>query len=69
MDMRALGILNSRTMRFIFWAAVIALAVNAIRIHQRVLKAELLPAKVVPYTVVLQEFACNETVQPSLVLS
>ena len=55
--MRALGILNSRTMRFIFWAAVIALAVNAIRIQQRVLKAELLPAKVVPYTVVLQDFA------------
>ncbi len=54
--MRTLSILNSRTMRFIFWAAVIALTVNAFRIHQPTLKAALLPAKVVPYTVVLQEF-------------
>jgi hypothetical protein len=35
---------------------VIALTANASRIHLLTLKAALLPAKVVPYTVVLQEF-------------
>jgi hypothetical protein len=44
---------------YIFWALVIALTVNAFRIHFLTLKAAkaaLLPAKVVPYTVVPQEF-------------
>ena len=44
-------------MALIFLALVIALAVNAFRIHLPSLKADLLPAKVVPYTVVLEEFA------------
>ena len=48
--------LNRRFVAYIFWALAIALAVNAFRIHQTTLKAALLPAKVVPYTVVLQEF-------------
>ncbi len=69
--MRALGILNSRAMRFIFWAAVIALAVNAFRIHQPTLKAAFLPSKVVPYTVVLQELALQRdgTAVPSFKLT
>jgi hypothetical protein len=47
---------NRRFVAYIFWAFVIALAVNAFRIHQPTLRAALLPAKAVPYTVVLQEF-------------
>jgi len=41
---------------YVFLALLIALTVNAFRIHQPTLKAALLPTKVVPYTVVLQEF-------------
>src|SRR5579859_6802078 len=57
-----------RLVAYIFWAFVIALTVNAFRIHQRTLKAALLPAKAVPYTVVLQEFWLNRdgTVVPSV---
>jgi hypothetical protein len=47
---------NKRVVAYIFWALVIALTVNAFRIHQPTLKAALLPTEVVPYTVVLQEF-------------
>jgi len=47
---------NRRVVAYIFCALAIALAVNAFRIHQPTSKAALLPAKVVPYTVVLEEF-------------
>jgi hypothetical protein len=57
--MRMRNTFSKRVVRYIFWAMVIALAVNAFRIQLPTLKAAkaaLLPAKVVPYTVVLQEF-------------
>jgi hypothetical protein len=56
---------------YIFWALVIALTVNAFRIHQPTLKAALLPAKAVPYTVVLQEFQLQRdgTAVPSFKLT
>ena len=54
--MRTWNPFNRRVVACIFWALVIALTANAFRIHQPTLKAALLPAKVVPYTVVLQEF-------------
>lgn len=54
--MRTWNAFNRRVLAYIFWALVIALTLNAFRIHQPALKAALLPAKVVPYTVVLQEF-------------
>lgn len=54
--MRTLDIFKNPIMRFIFWAAVIGLALNAVRIHFPTLKAAFPPTKVVPYTVVLQEF-------------
>ena len=62
---------NTRVVAYIFWASVIALTVNAFRIHHPTLKAVLLPAKVVPYTVVLQEFALQRdgTVVPSFRLT
>jgi hypothetical protein len=72
MDMRTLGIFKSPIMRFIFWAAaLIGLALSAVRIQQGHLRAELLPAKVVPYTVVLQEFALQRdgTAVPSFKLT
>ena len=50
------SIFNGFTLRIIFLAAVIGLAINAFRIHQPTLKAAPLSGKVVPYTVVLQEF-------------
>lgn len=55
--MRPLTIFNGITLRIIFLAAVIGLALNPIRIHQPTLKAALLPAGVVPYTVALQDFS------------
>lgn len=55
--MRTWNASNRRVVAYIFWALVIALTVNAFRIHLPPLKAALLPAKVVPYTVVLQDFA------------
>ena len=55
--MRIWNAFNRRVVGYVFWALVIALAVNAFRIHRPTLRAaQLLPAKVVPYTVVLQEF-------------
>src|SRR5882724_6269274 len=62
---------NRRVVAYIFWALVIALTVNAFRIYQPALKAALLPAKVVPYTVVLQEFALQRhgTAVPSFRLT
>jgi hypothetical protein len=57
--MRTWNAFNRRVVAFIFWALVIALTVNAFHIHLstlRAAKAGVLPAKVVPYTVVLQEF-------------
>lgn len=57
--MRMWNAFNKRVVAYIFWALVIALTVNAFRIQLSTLKAAkaaLLPAKVVPYTVVLQEF-------------
>jgi hypothetical protein len=54
--MRTWNAFNRRVVALIFLALVIALAANASRIHQPTLKAALLPAKVVPYTVVLEEF-------------
>ena len=54
--MRTWNASKRRVVAYIFWASVIALTVNAFRIHQPTLKAALLPAKVVPHTVVLQEF-------------
>lgn len=69
--MRTLDIFKSPIMRFIFWAAVIGLALSAVRIHQADLRAQLLPAKVVPYTVVLQEFQLQRdgTAVPSFKLT
>jgi len=55
--MRMWNSFNRRVVAYIFGALVIALTVNAFRIHLPALKAAVLPAKVVPYTVVLQEFA------------
>lgn len=55
--MRTWNPFNGRVVAYIFWALVIALTVNAFRIHLPTLKAAVLGAKVVPYTVVLQEFA------------
>jgi hypothetical protein len=54
--MRTWNAFNRRVAAYIFLALVIALTVNAFRIHLPNLKAALLPDKVVPYTVVLQEF-------------
>lgn len=54
--MRPPSIFNGLTLRIIFLAAVAGLAINAARIHQPDLKAAVLPAGVVPYTVVLQDF-------------
>src|SRR6266567_5117463 len=54
--MRTWNAFSRPVVTYIFWGLVIALTVNAFRIHQPALKAALLPAKVVPYTVVLQEF-------------
>ena len=54
--MRTWNAFNRRVVALIFLALVIALTVNASRIHLPTLKAALLPAKAVPYTVVLQEF-------------
>ena len=69
--MRTWNGFNRRVVAYIFWALVIALTVNAFRIHQPTLKAALLPAKVVPYTVVLQEFALQRdgTAVPSFRLT
>jgi hypothetical protein len=50
------NVFNKRVVAYVFWALVIALAVSAFRIHQPTLKAALLPAKAVPYTVVLEVF-------------
>jgi hypothetical protein len=55
--MRTRNAFNRRVVALIFLALVIALTANASRIHLPTLKAALLPAKVVPYTVVLEEFA------------
>src|SRR5262249_1167642 len=57
--MRIRNAFNKPVVAYIFWAFVIALTANAFRIHLSALKAAkaaLLPARVVPYTVVLQEF-------------
>ncbi len=54
--MRAWNGFNRRVVTYFFWVLVIALAVNAFRIHEPTLRAALLPPKVVPYTAVLQEF-------------
>jgi hypothetical protein len=54
--MRTRNAFNRRVVALIFLALVIALTANASRIHLPTLKAALLPAEVVPYTVVLQEF-------------
>jgi len=54
--MRTWNPFNGRVVAYIFWALVLALTVNAFRINQPTLKAALLPAQVLPYTVVLQEF-------------
>lgn len=55
--MRTSNLFNRRVVAYVFWAAVIALIVNAFRINQPTLKAALLPERVLmPYTVVLQEF-------------
>jgi hypothetical protein len=61
---------NRRVVAYILGALVIALTVNAFRIRLPTLKAELLPAKVVPYTVVLEEFALQRdgSADPSLKL-
>lgn len=69
--MRTWNAFNRRVVAYIFWALVIALTVNAFRIHQPTLKAALLPAKMVPYTVVLQEFALQRdgTAVPSFKLT
>jgi hypothetical protein len=69
--MRALSVYHKRTVRFIFWAAVIGLVANAARLHQPVLKAALLPTAIVPYTVVLQDFAVKPdgTTVPTLKLT
>jgi hypothetical protein len=58
--MRTWNPFNRRVVAYIFWALVIALAVNAFRINQPTLKAALLPARVVPYTAVLQEFQLQQ---------
>jgi len=50
------GNFQKRIVAYFFLGTVISLAVNALRIRPT-LKAELLPDKVVPYTVVLEEFA------------
>lgn len=55
--MRIWNPFNRQSVGYIFGALVMALAVNAFRIHLPALKAAVLPAKVVPYTVALQEFA------------
>ena len=55
--MRSWNASNGRVVACAFWVLVIALTLNAFRIHLPSLKADLLPAKVVPYTVVLEEFA------------
>lgn len=55
--MRTWNAFNTRIVAYIFWALAIALTLNAFRTRERTLKAALLPTKVVPYTVVLQEFA------------
>jgi len=47
---------NRQLVGYAIGALLTALTANAFLIHQRNLKAALLPAKVVPYTVVLQEF-------------
>lgn len=49
-----------KSIRYIFWLLVILLSANAIRTHFSSLKAALVPAKIVPYTVVLQDY----TIQP-----
>lgn len=72
--MRTLDIFKNPIMRFIFCAVVIGSALSAVRIHQPTLKAAkaaLLPAKVVPYTVVLQEFDTHRdgTTVPSFSLT
>jgi hypothetical protein len=56
--MRIWNTFNKRVVAYIFWAFVIVLTVNAFRIHLSTLKAAkaaLLPTKIVPYTVVLEE--------------
>ena len=69
--MRTWSALNRRVVAYVFWTLVSALAVNAFRIQRANLKAALLPAKVVPYTVVLQEFALQRdgTAVPSFKLT
>jgi len=54
--MRTWNPFNRRAVAYILGALMIALAVNAFRIHQPALKAAPMPAPVVPYTVVLEEF-------------
>jgi hypothetical protein len=68
--MRAWDAFNRRVVGYVLWALVIALTVNAFRINLS-LKAALLPPKVVPYTVVLQEFALQRdgTAVPSFKLT
>lgn len=69
--MRASGVLKGRVMQFIFWALVMALTVGASRIHQPTLKAAVPSTGIVPYTVVLQDFAVepNGTTVPTFKLT
>jgi hypothetical protein len=48
---------TKRTLGYIFWAAVVGLGLNAVRIHQPQLRATVLPSNVVPYTVILDDVA------------
>jgi hypothetical protein len=72
--MRLWNAFNKRVVAYIFWALAIALTANALRIHLLTLKAAkaaLLPAKVVPYTIALQEFQLQRdgTAVPSFKLT
>ncbi len=72
--MHTWNVSKRRVVAYIFWALVIALTMNAFRIHLATLKAAkaaLLPARVVPYTVVLQEFQLQRdgTAVPSFKLT
>jgi hypothetical protein len=46
-----------KSLNYSFWLLAAGLALNAIHMHNSALKAALLPSKVVPYTVVLQDYA------------
>ena len=51
--------MKKRLLGFAFWMAVLVLAFNALRMHKTSIIAATLPARVVPYTVVLDEYLLN----------